>query len=274
MQTEPVATRLMGWLCAVFLAATTAAHGQSIPSFPSVVALEYAAGRILCSGVVLTDRLVLTAAHCVCAELPLNVFIGRTVFPEENAGLHWRADLKLERPAFFSADFCLRYSTDSAEAIRGNDLALLRFTSPLQPGIQKILLRRGEPPDPSQSFARIFAVGWGESINFWRPGRKTLAELDLIARLCTPEDELKHDCKAGIEMMAARPPHDTCFADSGGGLYGVKSDGTFSLLGITSRASRETPNNMCGAGGVYTSVEAPSVHKWITSEINKTNANP
>jgi trypsin len=274
MQTASVATRLIGWLYAAFLAAATAAHGQGIPSFPSVVALEYSAGRILCSAVVLTDRLVLTAAHCVCAELPLNVFIGRTVFPEENAGLHWRADLKLEKPAFFSADFCSRYSTASAEAIRGNDLALLRFASPLLPGIQKILLRRGEPSDPSQSFARIFAVGWGESINFWRPGRKTLAELDLIARPCSSDDELNKDCKAGIELLAARPPHDTCFADSGGGLYGVKSDGTFYLLGITSRASSVTPNNMCGSGGIYTSVEAPVVRKWISSEISKAAANP
>jgi hypothetical protein len=246
---------------------TVNASAADAPAFPAVAALEYAAGRVLCSGVVLTDRFVLTAAHCVCAELPVSAFIGRSVFPESNLGLQWRVDLELERPSFFVADFCERFAANPVEGIRGTDLALLQFTAPLSPDIRNAVLRSGQPSDSSRSFTNIFAVGWGESINFWRPGRKNSAELDLIARLCSAEDELRYGCKANIEAVAARPPHDTCFADSGGGLYGVEAGGAFYLIGITARASKETPNNMCGAGGIYTSLEGPRVRAWLLQQI-------
>lgn len=259
--------RKLRLLClAISLATSEIARAADVPSFPGVVALEYAEQRILCSGVVLTDGLVLTAAHCLCAEIPIYAFIGRTVFSAENAGFQRRVNLALARPSFFLPNFCARYAVNRLEAMRGNDLALLRFERPLSNELRDTVLD-SSPSEPDLRFDRVLAAGFGESNNLWRPGRKSYAELDLIARLCSDADEQRDGCKAGVETIASRPPHDTCYADSGGGLYGVTSEDSFYLLGITTRGWKATANDMCGAGGIYTSLEAQDVRAWLSREL-------
>lgn len=252
---------------AIWCATISCVTATNKHSFPAVAALEYAGGRVLCSSVVLTDRFLLTAAHCVCQELPTFAFIGRTIFQESEPGRQWRLDLTFDKPSFFSPDFCERYSISKTATMRGADLALLRFTQPLSEEIVEAVLGSETISDGSLNIEQAFAVGWGESNNFWRPGRKNYATLNLTARLCSEADQQQSGCKAGVEALAANPPHDTCFADSGGGLYGRDSEGIMHLLGITSRSSKETPDDMCGAGGIYTSLEAPPVREWLLREI-------
>lgn len=244
-------------------------RAQSPYPFSAVVALLYAQERVMCSAVILTDRHVLTAAHCVCNQVPLYVFVGTSVFVEPNRpGVQKKLDLKVGQVALMIPDFCDRYQRDPLEAMKAGDIALLLLENKLDDELVAPVLLDTPPSDGGVELEQFFIVGWGESDNFWRPGRKQYARIEILSRLCTAQDAAAKNCAAGQEIVAARPPADTCYADSGGGLYGRGKDGRLYLLGITSRAMQPTPGGMCGTGGIYTSLEAPNVRRWL-AEILK-----
>ena len=153
----------------------------------------------------------------------------------------------------------------SQEAMRSGDLALIRLYGRL-PGVAfgiSIL-----PVDPLSStedqYQHAYAVGFGEGINRWRPGDKAYASVDLEGRICTRNQFLQYGCVEGREIMASRPPHDTCYGDSGGPLYIQQFPGDpMKLIGITSRAKRANPDALCGPGGIYTSLEVSEVRNWL-----------
>jgi endonuclease G len=82
----------------------------------------------------------------------------------------------------------------------------------------------------------------------------------------TDEEQAKYRCKKNIELVAGHRGirRDTCRGDSGGPLYIQSDEGTYRLLGVTSRGLKDFdhfPPQPCGNGGIY--VRADRFLDWI-----------
>ena len=241
-------------------------------SFPTAVALRYEHDSIKCSGVLVSERHILTAAHCVCNRRPFYAFFGETVWFFRGLVPGLRADRFLDDAVeYYNSSFCEQYEEDREAAMRSGDLALITLADPLPDSLAERILPVDELSSSGDQYMEVYAVGFGESINRSRPGDKSYVALDLEERICTRDQSQLYGCRQAQEIIASRPPADTCFGDSGGPLYiQEKRGGAMKLLGITSRAKgppSALDDGVCGSGGIYTSVEAESVRNWLNDNL-------
>ncbi len=239
-------------------------------SFPTTVALQYSDRKPKCSGVLVSDDQVLTAAHCLCGDFPLYAFFGETLFTSRVRGRGLRTSLPLQSKAeFFDSNFCTAWTDGRAFDEGMADIALLTLNQELPETLAKAIL----PVDPiartNTLYQKLYAVGFGESDNRFRPGDKNFVELDFLLRICRNSEI----CIQELESTAARPPADTCFGDSGGPLFIQNGTGAqMQLAGITSRALNSVPEGspaQCGGGGIYVSLEAPKIRAWLDARLDK-----
>lgn len=241
-------------------------------SFPTTIVLQYADRRPKCSGVLVSTHHVLTAAHCTCSEQPLYAFFGETLVPARvrGRGLRTSVPLKQSQPTYYDDGFCLAYASGTAFSSDLVDLAVLELDDALPLNLALAIL----PTDPISSantdYDTAYIVGFGESDNRYRPGDKNFAAITLTDRIC---DDADSRCISGKEMIAASPPVDTCFGDSGGPLFLQNGTGhQMQLAGITSRAYKPAAPGQfvtCGEGGIYVSLEAPDIRAWLLETLLK-----
>lgn len=236
-------------------------------AFPTTIALQYSGNLVGCSGVLVSDQRILTAAHCLCNKLPLYAFFGETLVAARVRGRGLRASLFLQQKVeFYNPDFCEVYAVDRRTAFNSGDLALLTLKDRLPQSLAEAIL----PVDPlvehESPLKKLYAVGFGESSNRWRPGDKNFTELDFLSRLCSQDEQQRFGCTANVESIARRPPADTCYADSGGPLFAQSDSGSpMQLIGITSRALK--PGPFCGSGGIYSSLESRPIRQWLRERL-------
>jgi secreted trypsin-like serine protease len=235
--------------------------------FGSVVAIFFdlvgGQGQI-CSGTVLTSKLILTAGHCGCGiphtySVNARQFARREV-PSPRKGIDGA-------PVLFDQRVCR-----NGFLAGGNDLALIKLADEIN------LNGRTAVEYPFDSVwslrsklvkgTKLTAVGYGvTSANV--VGTRQRADIPIQSFGCE-ERALSPVCAPFVEMILAESPGpairtDTCGGDSGGPVFRFV-DGVPHLVAVTSRAapgSQDNPRLHCGGGGIYTLVGRNSVHQWL-----------
>ncbi len=206
--------------------------------WPSVVAIEV--GSQLCTGTLITPRLVMTAAHCLVTSPP-------------NTKVHVQFGDHSVQPAFETTagsyglhpDFCADAETCKSDLF---DFAyvVLKDPAPADFPPATIMTTQDQWDDLMRIDAAVILVGFGKDEN-WVSGIKREAETVLTRFSDT-----------GLEFQAGGMGIDSCQGDSGGPAFMFDKDGDPLLVGVLSRGYA------CGEGGFYGIPS--SVLCWISDE--------
>lgn len=220
--------------------------------FPETVLVFGAGGN--CSGVLISDIQVLTAAHCVCSGKSSWVRFG-------NVSNRFVA----EREVVMTSTMI----SNCFEDRRGRDLALLTMDSAID-----VLPASVADPYVLSNVSLGTVVGFGQAEGNRPSGVKRYAEIVIVSPSCnggTSEngnivtDSDQYDCIPNRELVAGSPAwrSDACGGDSGGPFFDSPTEPR-NLIGITSRGIPDQTNAICGDGGVYTRLDGEA-RIWLVS---------
>ncbi len=211
---------------------------SSDPLIKGIVAVYNASEGALCTGSLLQNNVVLTAAHCI-GEKPSDLFV---LFDTVLSGS------SLRRPVD-QTEVSAEWATNQDNDTNTGDIAVLHFTGTLPAGYAAATLLT----DISvlKAGATVTLAGYGISNGVTSEGAGTLRETDVtIADAAFSKTEIKLDQTHG---------QGACHGDSGGPAY-IQVNGQYFLWGITSRGV-DDPNNDCSRYSAYT--DAVAYADWL-----------
>jgi secreted trypsin-like serine protease len=264
-------------------------RGEPVPAgrLMGVVGLTYATSTPRCTGTLIQQDVVLTAAHCLCGEQPRNVFVGTdwTARSGDKAGTAF--EIAGARSAIYWPPNPTRSQCE--QGLRDRlDLAILKLRTPVPLEVAAPVPVAGSSLISSAKSYRIAGFGTTDPTGDSRgtPVNKQHAEVFPATNDCRGKrngmaDASYYGCKSGSEIVAiggsgsGGVAPDTCSGDSGGPLLvtdrgdaGDVSTSGFRLAGVTSRGILRSPQP-CGYGGIYERL-TPQAINWIGQAVHLT----
>jgi Trypsin len=213
--------------------------GKLTTDFPDCCAIGDDDG-FYCTGTLIAPRLVVTAKHC---DGSTRVFLKGSDIRRLDEGevrrvvdekMHPEVDLRvlvLDSPSTVKP----RHVAQGAEIGKPKTARLVGFGT----------------------------VNLGGTVGY---GVKRRVDVPITSLGCATQDDVTNfGCKLGKEIVAGHRGllKDSCRGDSGGPLYIKNAEGSYNLLGATSRGLGNT-ENVCGDGGIYIRVD--QFLDWIREE--------
>ena len=220
--------------------------------FPSSVALQTAQGA-LCSGVLIDEATVVTAAHCFCrGDEPQLIVFGPSMNLTEAKVVKVNAARSKPKAA------CEAYA-DGDVAVVG--LAEKAQATPITIAAPALIT--------GAKSVRIVGFGLTEK---GTSGAKLMVDVPIASHSCEGTSDRGTDasvygCYPDAEMVASTPltSRDSCNGDSGGGAFVQATDGNWQLAAVVSRGIQGTSARPCGDGGIYARVDGTKVRDWLRS---------
>ena len=213
-------------------------------------------GACLCTGTLISSRIVVTAAHCVtsgpnCTGRASHIFVCNDV----SAGNKRRFEVQrtVAHPQYSGAPYFR------------NDIALLVLTAPV-PGVTPRKFATAREIDTSKGF---LAMGFGKN-NAGQTGTKMEGYVAVRSAACRMPGDNRFGCFPGQNLIAGGYGFggaDSCNGDSGGPCFYMGRDKRLYLAGLTSRG---LPNLPCGGGGCYVRVDF--FEQWIKDTMRSLGA--
>ncbi|KAH8302670.1 hypothetical protein KR044_009338, partial [Drosophila immigrans] len=207
----------------------------------------------LCGGVIISNRIILTAAHCILPEfLAYRIYLG--ALNKTNALEEGQQQVDLD-----PSSVVVHPHWDASRKI--NDIALFVMPSKIQ---FNAYIQPARLPDPRQSYENTHGVvsGWGAT-NCAKTDILQYAYVDVLSHdECT---KLIYQINPGRiipeSYICLKPSgRSTCKGDSGGPLAIRNPDGSSTLLGLTSFGF-----GYCGVGYPTVFTRVSSYLSWIKS---------
>jgi MYXO-CTERM domain-containing protein len=232
--------------------------GSASPSgkWPSVVAVVGNQGA--CTGTLVGPNTVVTAAHCGNAQ---GVVVNTTDYYNQSEGDWHPAAQTIRHPSYGSSQY------------GGYDIAVVRLTTPVT-NFAPHPFATDCAADLVYDGAQGTIVGFGQTTQTGTGYNSRLHEavLPIVDADCSDDYFCDPNMVAEGELFAGGDGVDACFGDSGGPLF-VNYEGTFALVGVTSRSgSQATQQYPCRSGGIWT--RADTLIGWIQQQTTDVLGGP
>jgi secreted trypsin-like serine protease len=209
---------------------------------------------LICTGSLIDDRHVLTAAHCVRGIEASQLLVGL-------GGSSQSSGMMLYGVMDFEAH--LRYTDPVTNDEIGlpNDIALIRLASPAT-GVQPVLLPKGSDTSIRKSRKGMAIYGWGSDQNGELNdllGYSKQKDYSAKAKRWFKRFNSRTQLAAGLPLRGEKLFSSACTGDSGGPLVGYDAKGRHVVLGVVSYGLASC---RASAPSVFTRVTA--YKSWIS----------
>lgn len=231
-------------------------------NFPWQVYFDYPRG----SGVLISDRWVMTAAHVLEGYEQPNMFAG--VINVGRESLYWEAKQLIPEASFIHPDW-KKHPIDTRTDF-DNDIALVKLRDPVKmgPNISPLCLPAKSPEYELQEGTLGYIAGWGQKERGRLPIFLWKAQIPVVdmdkCRSVKPEGSADSSAYQFTDnMICAGGGKDSCKGDSGGA-YAIQDpldERRYYVAGLISWGPR------CGTFGLYTKVVR--YLDWITETMSQ-----
>lgn len=210
----------------------------------SIVGVYDDAGGQLCTGTLVAQNIVLTAAHCIGYDHDaMYIVFDNLISPLSKMA---KAERIEESPYYRGRRF---------EKTDRNDLALIRFTTPLPKGYKPARFLSG--PQNIANGTSVYIAGYGYNDAAKESGQGTLRKTTVkIINAAFGTSEV---------LVNQTEGSGACHGDSGGPAF-IKIKDEYFLWGVTSRGV-EDEKQLCNTYAAYTNLFAHQV--WINRMVTK-----
>nr|XP_015836792.1 PREDICTED: uncharacterized protein LOC661375 [Tribolium castaneum] len=270
--------------CGIFTASRIFGGMQTeLDEFPWMALLEYqkpnGKRKLLCGGVLISEKYVLTAAHCVKRRVMSNAKLISVRLGEYNTKTNpdclgfGISEVCASPPVTVDVEEAIAYENFNPNNINQyDDIALLRLKASVNfTDFIKPICLPTTPEELNKSYIgrKLTVVGWGVTENGSESNVKLKVQLPVTntSECISVYQEYNISLGAGQICAGGEKGKDSCRGDSGGPLMGAsvdkEGDVHWYAVGIVSYGP--TPCGMEGKPGVYTMVS--KYVEWIISKL-------